>query len=368
MDGIAASVLTGVVGLLLVAGVLLLFLRLAKQQGVKAQAGLPASWEKRAVGGAQVELRYQPPRHGKHSHPSVLSLRAPTAAGLHLQISREGWFDRMCKLLGIAQEFQTGDREFDAAWYLRGEVDARAGMALRHGELRGQLKQLLALGFTGLQVEGGYVQADWAAFDPARNPLPGDAAGSALAAIAAGLPAGASSPTPRRHAAAIALWLCVLGIGGCFVLGIAYPPVRGWDLWRLVLPVAVLAWCMFAWIAAFALRGRSRSHDQWLLLVLTALLTCTLGARGLIGWWNGYADPAPLVVHEATVEQLWTKRRKNRTTYWLAVADWRGSDTLRYKIARDQYASLRTGASRVIAHTRAGRLGVEWQESWRVVP
>ena len=46
-----------------------------------------------------------------------------SASDADLQIKPEGWFDRLAKNIGIAREFQTGDRKFDDALYLRlGEV------------------------------------------------------------------------------------------------------------------------------------------------------------------------------------------------------------------------------------------------------
>lgn len=340
----------------------------SRRQASAEQAGLPAEWEARQHPAGHYQLRYRRPQKGKHSQPSMLSLRTATAARIDLQLSRESWFDRLCKSLGIAAEFQIGDRAFDAAWYLRGEVDARVGLALRHGELRDPLRRLMASGFTGLSIEDGQVQVDWTAFDPARDALPGEGTIGELLAFARELPAGGGAQSARRFAPVIVLWLVVLAFGTPFLLGTAYPPVRAWDLWRWVLPAALVGWCAFAWIAAFVLRGRSRSHDQWLLLVLAALLSCTLGARGLLGWWNGHADPAPEVLHEVSVSQLWTTRHKRRTTYRLAIPDWRGSGTLEYTVPRELHASLREGASRVTVGTRAGRLGVEWETRRRIVP
>lgn len=355
-------------GAAIVVGVFFLARGLATRQAQKDQSGLPAQWEAREDGGRH-ELKFRPATRGKHAQPSLLSLRVPTASRIDLQITRETWFDRFCKSLGIAQEFQTGDRDFDAAWYLRGEVDSRLGLALRHGEVRGQLRTLLASGFTALRVDAGHLQVDWTGYDPARDPLPGAPAAQQLAAIAAALPSGGSAQAPRQYAVSIALWLVVLALGAAYAAGIDYPPVRAWDLWRLVLPTALLAWLAFAWISAFALRGRSRSHDQWLVLVLAALLGCTIGARGLLGWWNGSTDASPVVVHEAPVTALWSKRHKKRTSWWLAIPDWRREhETLDYQISRAQFESLREGASRVIVSTRAGALGVEWQTQRRIVP
>ncbi len=66
-----------------------------------------------------------------------------------------------------------------------------------------------------------------------------------------------NAPIPRQTAAKVALWSAVIAFGACFVLGLDYPPVREWDLWRLVLPAAALSFAMFAWTSAFVLHGYS---------------------------------------------------------------------------------------------------------------
>lgn len=369
MDAMWVGILQGLLGLAVIVGVFFLVRVLVRNQAHKAQAGLPTEWAPRQSGEFSHQMRFQPPRRGKHSHPSMLSLRVPTASKIDLQITREVWFDRFCKSLGIALEFQTGDRDFDANWYLRGEVDTRLGMLLKHGDLRGQVRMLLNQGFTSLRVDKGWLQADWTGFDPGTNPQPADIAGPLLTAIAAALPTGSSAQTPRQFAVNVGLWTFIIVSACSFVAGIDYPPVRGWDMWRLVLPTAALSWALLAWTAAFALRGHSRSHDRWLLVVLAGLVTCTIGARGVLGWWNGARDSTEVVVRDVAVDNLWTERRKKRTAYLLSVQDWkRPGKSLRYEVTPVQYASLREGISRVEVRTRAGRLGVEWQAGFRLIP
>lgn len=362
-------VLVILLGTAVVAGLYFLLRNVAQGQAKKAQAGLPGEWESRALGGVSHQLKYRPRTSGKNSHPSLLSLRVATASKIDLQINRENWFDRLCKSLGIAREFQTGNRPFDDAWYLRGEIDTRFGMQLKQGELRGQIHQLMSAGFTELRHKPGWLQLDWTGFDPGKHAMPGEAEVTALAAVGGALPAASNAPIPRQTAAKVALWAFVIGFGACFVLGLAYPPVREWDLWRLVLPAAALSFAMFAWTAAFVLRGYSRSHDHWILLALASLLCCTIGSRGLLGWWNGHDDPSPVVAQQAQVADHWTTRHKNRTTYRVSVPDWkRDGAYLQYRVSPQEYEQIARGARTFEVRTQAGRLRVEWELGYRVLP
>ncbi|MBK8067137.1 MAG: hypothetical protein IPK27_05805 [Rhodanobacteraceae bacterium] len=362
-------VLIVLLGTAVIAGLFFLLRKSALGQAQKAQAGLPGEWEARTLGGVAHQLKFRPRTSGKNSQPSLLSLRVATASKIDLQINRENWFDRFCKSLGIAREFQTGNRPFDDAWYLRGEIDTRLGMQLKQGELRGKIHGLMSAGFTELRHRPGWLQLDWTGFDPGKHTMPGEVEVAALAAVGSALPAASNAPIPRQTAAKAALWSVVIGYGACFLLGLAYPPVREWDLWRLVLPAAALSFAMFAWTAAFVLRGYSRSHDHWILLAVAGLLCCTIGSRGVLGWWNGHEDPSPVGVQQVQVLSHWTSRHKNRTTYRVKVPDWkRDGATLSYRVERQEYDQIARGARTFEVRTQAGRLRVEWQHGYRVLP
>lgn len=363
------AVLVVLLALLLVVGVLFVARRAAQGQSQRAQAGLPGDWEARTLGAVAHQLRYRPRTSGKNSQPSLLSLRVATSSKIDLQINRENWFDRLCKSLGIAREFQTGYRPFDDAWYLRGEIDARFGMQLKQGELRGQIHGLMSAGFTELRHRPGWLQLDWTGFDPGKHAMPGEAEVAALAAVAGALPAASNAPIPRQTAAKVALWSAVIAFGACFVLGLDYPPVREWDLWRLVLPAAALSFAMFAWTSAFVLHGYSRSHDHWILLAVAGLLCCTIGSRGVLAWWNGHGDPSPVTVQPLQVADYWTTRHKNRTTYRVSVPDWKREGAyLQYRVEPQEYNQIAQGARTFEVRTQAGRLRVEWEHGYRVLP
>lgn len=297
-------------------------------------------------------------------------MRVATSSEVDLQINPETWFDRLAKWLGIAVEFQTGDRALDAAVYLRGEVDSKLGMVLRGADTRAAIKALFSAACTQIRHEKRWLQVDWMHFDPAKQPLPGATELNALSALAALLPERSSVTRPRRPLLASALAVLSVTLGLSFFLGMDYAPVRWGPLWSLVLPTAAALWCLYAFLAAMLLRGHSRAHDAWGVLVAITLATALLGSIGAIEWCNGHFDRSPVVERRAHVLEKFTTRNKSRTIWHLRIADWAHPDeTLDYHINSAEFDTVVPGRSTLTIKTRAGRLGVEWQlPGYRVTP
>lgn len=360
-SGLLIGPLVGILGLLIGGLAIYAYRNSAK----RAQSGLPGDWQPRVDGTQAYQLKFRPARGGKNKQPSMLSLRVASASEIDLQIKPEGWFDRFAKNLGIAREFQTGDRKFDDALYLRGEVDYRVGMALKQTEMRASILSLFQGGCTELRQQQRWLQVDWIGFDPAKAALPGPDVVARMAAIAAALPPRSGAPVSNQTLVKGLLWSATAALGVSALLGLGYAPLRWWPMWRLVIPAAVLTWLLLAWIAAWLLRGHSRSHDHWGGFVAVSLVTSVVGSLGLLCYYNGHFDPAPAVVHQAPLVDRWTTRHKSRTTYHLGVDDWlHPGQILDFHVDADVYADAQSGLSILEVRTGMGRLGVEWLQGY----
>src|SRR5262245_50655677 len=165
---------------LLFAGLLILFLasivlRVSPpyfapvQEGERVHGFIADQAEKRMRGKRAYEVHYTSPR------PKVqpaLVVRVAAKSATTVQFTEENWFDRLCKRMGIAQEVQTGDCEFDDAIYVRCPSD---GFARQYLENAGRRRAILALrkaGFAWVQLTGSAVEAHWPQFDPRTAGVP----------------------------------------------------------------------------------------------------------------------------------------------------------------------------------------------------
>lgn len=347
-------------------------LRTASGKLAAAGAVLAANtWESVTQADLRYERHYQPPTRGKHSRPSVLTVRVASARDLDLQFNRETWFDRFCKHLGIAKEFETGNASFDRAIYVRGDVDSRLGMALKQASVRSVITAMLDTGFNEIRHETRRLEARWTGYDPAKH---GDVDGStaaSLAALVAALPPGIGRQAgPRTQwSARVFLWAATVGFAACGLFSLEYPPLRWGQLWLAVLPVALMLWLGFAWFSAWLLHGHSRSHDHWIGIATASLLALPLGTLGGLGWYNGKMGAKDSIEHQALIVDKQATTRKGRTTYTVYVRDWRRpDDTLSFRVESGAYAQASVGQSKVLIVTHDGRIGIEWLQGYRLVP
>jgi hypothetical protein len=301
-------------------------------------------------------------------------------------IRKEKYFDRVAKVLGIASEFQTGDRAFDQQAYILCEDQTLLRALAVNAPLRKAVAALLDTGDAkALRCNAGRLWIECPAKaapnrslnDHAIVQLLGDDVAPKLATMRDVLtPLRAESWTPERdpHVArerffyVLAVALIIIALCSfIWSMGLGFPRSLLFDnAERLAVNTAVLGTVIFVAAAFFMLRGTSRLH----LVLLEILLTMAPAS-----WYVGrvwYAEQNVRQDH-STEEQAIVRiaghyissGRRNSKSYFLQIEGWPDSRIpSRFQVHADLYnAAAGSPCAQVVYHR--GRYGDPWIESMR---
>lgn len=325
---------------------------------------------------------YQTPVKGKNGRPSLLRVSVPTESPESFSITRQSWFDRWAKNVGLAVEIDAGDADFDDACYIRTDSTDFTQAFVEDAGKRRAILELRALGFSEIALRDGEFQANWTGFDPLKNDgqdLLVEAAAHVLI-LAENLPEG-TPHAPREdspfgdqrsrstsRAAYIGLWALLLTLAPAFFLVFWFKPVFTSELILTALPIVIPAYLLFAVLAFALLRGVSISHDRWAKQMWAGLAVFALGGVGAVAAINGLLDTAAPTLHRVTVVNTTTTRSRNSTTYYAVCESWRpGGGQLEFSISRPEHDSVQRGRSKMEVNVCPGKLGVEWIVGRRLV-
>jgi hypothetical protein len=305
---------------------------------------------------------------GAKNSPRALTVSVAARSPVPIQFNVLNWFDALCKNIGLAREYQTGDRIFDQEVYIRCPSDGFAKRFLSDPSRRRAIDALKKLGFKEVQLSGTHVEAKWLGFEPKDHPGPSltDRAAEHLFTLAAGIPPQDPDSIGRqintRLIAYALLWVAVLAYACLFVFVFAYPPVRILPMLAMAAAFGFLAYLAFGWVAAWLLRGESVSHDRWAALMGTSLFLFPLGSIGAINAYNGVADPHPPVIQTATIVHKRFSRNKqgNPNQHYAVIKDWVGNDNLEFMVPTSDYGRIQINQSRLKVTVGPGALGLEW--------
>jgi hypothetical protein len=300
---------------------------------------------------------------------------------LCFRIRREKYFDRVAKVLGIATEFQTGDRKFDAHAYVLCE-DQRLLRALAvDKELRQAVSDLIARG-SSVRCNAGHV---WVEF-PARAVA--NRNGDDLSIVQAlATEFAATLETLRARLVAIradgwrserdpyaarerffyitAALLVVLALVMFFwSMGLGFPRALLFDnAERLAVNTLAAGAAIFVAAAVYWFRGTSRLH----LVLLEILLTMAPAA-----WYVGrtwYAEQNIRQDHSARQEEIirvvnhYSTRSRRSTNYYIVLERWPDSRIeTKLEIRHSLYARTARGECVKVGYHR-GRYGDPWVDS-----
>jgi hypothetical protein len=336
--------------------------------GYVINAVQPRKWEHRAY---EVFLSPQ----AKNSPPE-LSVKVPTRSPIPIQFTGTTWFDTLCKNIGLAKEYQTGDKEFDEAVYIRCASDGFAKKVLADPARRRAITTLRQMGFQVVEATGTHVEARWNGFVPSIQSDPNlpDRAAEQLFLLAAGIPAQdpefTASKLNTRLIALVLLWFALIAGAALVPCVFVWVPVRVWSFLGLSAGVAVAALLVLGWVAAWLLRGESVSHDRWATLMLGALCLLPLGSVGALAGLNGYLDRKPTVIRTATItgKHFSRNRRGTPSQFFATIRDWAGAGELEFRIPSNDYDRIQPQRTRLQVTVGAGALGLEWVEKKQVLP
>ncbi|HEX4047565.1 MAG TPA: hypothetical protein VH309_07015 [Elusimicrobiota bacterium] len=305
-------------------------------------------------------------RRGKNPR---LTLRVRTPDRGQFELRRESAFDRAVEGLSLARAIGTADPEFGERFHIDSDDEAFASAFFSDAAKRSAAQALFAAGFTSLAWQDGYATAVWDGFRPSSEDAGFiAAAGAALRALTAGVPASASAREAGltekifNRCAGIAIVAGFVAVYAAILSARFLPgrPVDGWALFRDSLRASAPLGALFVWGLLTAVRGKT-----WFVtaagkaLLASALLFPSLGYVGcqLLNSLLDEGAPASFVL--PVLDKHVT--RGKHTSYYVYVAPWRpGQSDPRFEVGYSTYLSVQTGRTKARLTTRPGRLGREW--------
>lgn len=309
---------------------------------------------------------YRPPtRQGKQTIPPSLTIEVPFDTAEEFEVVREGWFDRLCKKLGIASEVQTGSPEFDAAVYLRTDYPAFVEALFGDAGKRDATLAVMNAGFSSVTLKDRKLVATWHGFHPSW----GDP-GTLVPDIAASLFTLRDNPPPESPEALrprgtqtvrlTLLWAVVVLLFLSLASFFFYQPMRSNDVFFKSLSFSGPGWLGFVWLSALLLRGHSRSHYRWATLIGVGGFAFLFGGVGATNLVNGTFDDSPRVTRIETITGKETNRSKRSTTYRVYFPS-KGrpgaSDSI--TVSANEWNGVVLNRSQVELVTTEGALGIE---------
>ncbi|NLV25473.1 MAG: hypothetical protein GXY54_11920 [Deltaproteobacteria bacterium] len=296
---------------------------------------------------------------------------------MKLVIRSESRYDRFARRIGLMAEPETGDSEFDKAYFLDTGENEAVKAFLGEPQTRSAVDRLFKLGFPvhelGTEKNGLYL-----VLSPLREnalgkiPVAGYVDG--LVRLAREFPSAsrftASGVTDLSHRRPLsrglaALLLAVDGLllpGGliALILGLdRFQPLgRGLILNALLLSIPITLIYLtgvFLWI-----RGRSSSHRLFLVFLVLALVGFPLAMTGGAVVTNGFWDEDPETARQILVTNRHYRQSRNRKSWYVTFPSWRRhGETEQISVSCRLYSKVRAGDALVV-RTKPGYWGEEW--------
>jgi hypothetical protein len=341
-----------------------------KLEFFRAQGGVLNQFMKSStvdIEGRQVVLVYRPPKKNISARLEI-SLTGHFFA--HAAFRTETKIDHFGKNIGLNQEIQLFDLDFDKAVYVECEDRDFVNQLLRTPEAKAHLKSILAT-MTSLHIDGNrcyMVKADMqgkfysSAFLPAVH---------SMVAFSKNIPLlepGAVSATPVTDK--VRLWIgffigfsgLLFGVGLALIIwGLsAFAPLMPAKLFFASLYIAM----PFAFIMVFYMFYRFKGLSIALRSFTTAAIFAILGAV-LVCWGggmvlNGSQDVSEKTAYQVQVMDKYTTHSKNNTSYHIRVNAWReGFSSYVFNVGKHAYYSIDRGDPCTVV-SKAGLFGFEW--------
>ncbi len=325
-------------------------------------------------------------RRYSFSHRRATSVRVGVACteGFTFSLRPEGMLDAWSKAVGLVQECQTGDVEFDRDFYILSDDPVLHRLLQTDSGLRGAVERAFKDCSSGLgapqaiYVHGGRLslRANPHDSDPDAVTAACPTVVAALTAIADRLNRGGvglvdnRDPFPRRAA-------CFLGIstglainGGIELLHMDWPTFPALADSSAPEPVALaIAAAFILALAAVALQwmGRSaRTHLVLIELLIAGGFGATVSAYAELRDYNiDYDNGAVRMITTRVAEKYTTNRRHGGYNYHLVLAGWpEPRDRIDFDIYSDLYNRVSVGSPMLITE-HPGALGWPWTDGIR---
>lgn len=295
---------------------------------------------------------------------------------LRFVLRREGWFDRVAKVLGLVTEWQTGDRRFDERIFILSEDVAFTRALQRDKELRALCGDMLTshqgariecrkgrlyLGFRAKNIDTEFARFLADRFDSELDSL--RRLRDALQNIRASLWTQERDPSLTRKAwlVGISLVLGALGVAA-FLFDIGpdrYQVVRE-AIPRLATGITIVVTLTLIGATFVWLRSTPHTHGVLLDILLAAAPGCWAVANVSATFYNQRFDQSE--VRAVPVQALSTHKRKakGQPKYTVRITGWPDSRGQReMRISQADYGWIKPGSC-ITALWHRGRLGDGW--------
>lgn len=315
----------------------------------------------------------------------------PTAIGASFALTVESGWDKWFKAVGLSEEFQTGDEEFDRRIYIASDHPAVCGALRDSAEIRKAVRALLGVGTTG-RATGETAKRRLVCdrrmlFVSSRGPLKHGPTLELLDALRRGIE-GRLGRLPSRLRdsfawRALAIESVVWAIAGfaavAVVEAVADRTLVHLDRPRLYAYGALAAFgAAVALLAAIValLRRTSRSHRILVESGVVLLLSLPVFGVQAVADFNRAADDGPPRVRDVRIAQrreTTSRGRRGRVTHRYHVDIESGPEVTdtglprSFEVSYEVYTTLRNGASLPL-EIGPGRLGIPWLRRINGVP
>jgi hypothetical protein len=345
----------------------------AQEEMVRAQRKLiPRRCKGESEGG---RFRYETYRDGYHL-ALRLELKAPRTRG-DFTILLEDKMDALFKRLGLVEEVQSGDAEFDARYYIHSDARPFAESFFAEPEIRRLVRELFDIGCRRVRYTGRKLLCR------ARLPtivkfMSHDAIVNEyvhrLIMLGRGIErlreieyekVPASLRTARYATKALPWLFVIVGMAAHLVVRYFYPLVDFSAAWKLLTAGGLIVWAGIAYQMLW--KQKRLWYPRSLVLAalgwLVSLFAFPSGAAMLL---NGALDRSEPVIREARVVDI-SEGRSNDSSDYVHVESWRKpGKTLRVHVL--SVSGIIPHGTMMRATTRRGFLGLEWmtqQEFYR---
>lgn len=309
---------------------------------------------------------------GGKNVPSSYKIKIECPSSGFFRIARETGFDRFFKSLGIANEIQSGDKDFDNKFFIETDAVNFTRTYFMSSEKRRAVDSILDHGFTKVEHDGKTMTA---ICSPVQFKKPLDKTViqkvvSSLTLLAQNINAHPCEDidqvnkgwkAKRIVAFTIPVMLFIIGIATFFIGLIAYTPLDKWELFLTTLKYSVPSFLFFLIVAVKLIKGRSTSHRELIIILILSLISFPGAGMGLGTFLNGWLDKSDATPHIAIVMERYTTSSKNGKNYHVALKSWREnrySESL--QVSSSEYALAKPDKTRMKIVTKPGHYGFEW--------
>jgi hypothetical protein len=309
----------------------------------------------------------------RRSAPSVTVAITPPGPG-DFRVARERAAHRLWRRIRRTRALSTGDPEFDREFDVTTRAAAFAAAVLERPDARLAVAALFQLRCSEVRHAGETLEARWCHVDTgALDPPLLRIAVSHLARLAdatLGAPAPATvAPAVRIEGSLLATVPIVLSIVslGLFATGDQLAYLDPGVLFVASLRWSLLALAGFLLLAAATVGGRPASPRELIAVAALALVAFPLAGFAGLRYANVQLDRSPPVAHAVRVLQKYRGSMRGATAGgWVEVESWRGDGREHIPLSAADWERIsRTGPGLTVV-SRAGRLGFEWVESYRI--